>query len=151
MYTLEIVVKDPELRALYEKRANFAEDSGVDLYVPADVLSEFGKVMFLDHQIQCRLVDETGKRYPFFLYPRSSISKTPLMLANSVGIFDLLYNGQIIAALRHVDTLVHNYMIQKHTRLVQICAPDLSPLQVRIIDQLDETSRGTGGFGSTGQ
>ena len=151
MYTLEIVVKDPELRALYEKRANFADDSGVDLYVPVDTLSEFGKVMFLDHQIQCRLVDENGKRYPFFLYPRSSISKTPLMLANSVGIFDKNYNGNCIAALRHVDTLVHNFMITKHSRLVQICAPDLSPIQVRIINQLDETLRGTGGFGSTGK
>ena len=36
------------------------------------------------------------------------------------------------------------------TRLFQICSPDLSPLKLVIVEELTETSRGEGGFGSTG-
>ena len=43
-----------------------------------------------------------------------------------------------------------NYLIDKGTRLFQICAPDLSPLKVVVVYELSETSRGEGGFGSTG-
>ena len=44
----------------------------------------------------------------------------------------------------------YSYTIKKGTRLVQICSPDLSPLSIRFVDNLDSTHRGTGGFGSTG-
>ena len=152
-YILEICPSTQELKELYEKRCN-TTDSGVDLYVPNETTIVCGDVCFLSHGIKCRLVDEIGNTYPYYLYPRSSISKTPLMLANSVGIIDMSYRGQIISALRYlpVDTVgLSTYTIEKGTRLVQLCAPDLSPLRVKIVDHLDETSRGEGGFGSTGK
>ena len=85
----------------------------------------------------------------YYLYPRSSISKTPLMLANHVGVIDSGYRGNIIGSFRN---LVEKYTVQKYTRLLQICAPDLRPLYVEIvsIEDLDITSRNEGGFGSTG-
>lgn len=101
----------------------------------------------------------------FYLYPRSSISKTRMRLANSVGIIDAGYRGDLIAA---VDTIgvfgstdiwhIWNETlspIKKYDRYFQVCAPDLSPFIVHIVETEQElsppTTRGTGGFGSTGQ
>lgn len=100
----------------------------------------------------------------FYLYPRSSISKTRMRLANSVGIIDAGYRGDLIAA---VDTIGlfgstdiwHVWKetlspIKKYDRYFQVCAPDLSPFLVHIVDTEHDlgspTSRGSGGFGSTG-
>lgn len=100
----------------------------------------------------------------FYLYPRSSISKTRMRLANSLGIIDAGYRGDLIAA---VDTIGlfgstdiwHIWKetlspIKKYDRYFQVCAPDLSPFLVHIVETESElgapTARGTGGFGSTG-
>ena len=108
-----------------------------------------------------------GKSAPacgFYLYPRSSISKTRMRLANSVGIIDAGYRGDLIAA---VDTIGffgstdiwHIWKetlspIKKYDRYFQVCAPDLTPFLVHIVDAEHElsppTNRGHGGFGSTG-
>ena len=86
---------------------------------------------------------------PFQIYPRSSISKTPLLLANHVGIIDSGYRGNLITAFRCLE---NSYLAEKNTRLVQICLPSLGPFHVKIVneDDLSNTSRGAGGFGSTG-
>jgi dUTP pyrophosphatase len=148
-YTLEICTENEDISNFYLSRCNYNEDSGVDLFVPEDVTVKGNEVFFLSHKIICRLVDEEGKTYPYFLYPRSSISKTPLMLANSVGIIDKNYRGNIIAALR--NTSGENTLITQGTRLVQICAPDLSPIRVKLVETIDSTERGSNGFGSTGK
>lgn len=100
----------------------------------------------------------------FYLYPRSSISKTRMRLANSVGIIDAGYRGDLIAA---VDTIGlfgstdiwHIWKetlspIKKYDRYFQVCAPDLSPFLVHIVETEQDlsppTDRGAGGFGSTG-
>lgn len=100
----------------------------------------------------------------FYLYPRSSISKTRMRLANSVGIIDAGYRGDIIAAVDTIGLFGSNDIwhvwketlspIKKYDRYFQLCAPDLSPFQVHIVDTEAElgapTIRGQGGFGSTG-
>jgi len=87
----------------------------------------------------------------YYMYPRSSLSKTPLRLANSTGIIDAGYRGPLIGMF---DCLVDNYDADLHTRLLQICAPNLIPIFVNVINAAEElgpeTSRGEGGFGSTG-
>jgi dUTPase len=100
----------------------------------------------------------------FYLYPRSSISKTRMRLANSVGIIDAGYRGDIIAAVDTIGLFGSNDIwhvwketlspIQKYDRYFQLCAPDLSAFLVHIVDTEAElgapTIRGQGGFGSTG-
>lgn len=84
----------------------------------------------------------------YYMYPRSSISKTSMRLANSVGIIDSGYRGHLIAM---VDT-EPNTSLKKYERYFQICAPNLCPIFVKMVDQIDtNTSRGSGGFGSTGR
>ena len=107
----------------------------------------------------------TSKPSPFLLHPRSSLSKTPLMLANHTGIIDSGYRGWIIGAFRNLsaynsvlngcicDNNEYSYRVEKHTRLLQICHPSLCPIYVEMVDNeeyLSTTERGEGGFGSTG-
>ena len=88
----------------------------------------------------------------YYIYPRSSTgSKSPLRLANSVGIIDAGYRGDYITVFdnwRGTD-----YQVEKFQRLVQICPPNLTyPMFVDVVDDLGEpTLRGEGGFGSTGK
>lgn len=93
---------------------------------------------------------------PFYLYARSSIGKTPIRMANSVGIIDSGYRGSIGAYIDNIQRTSDcnsSWTIEKNTRLFQLCSPNLEPIEVEIVDNEDElgfTSRGTGGFGSTG-
>lgn len=165
MYTLEICPENDTIKEFYKNRLNYSDDSGVDLYVPENISFGLGETKFIDHKIKCRMVNEKGDCVGYYLYPRSSISKTPLTLANNVGIIDKNYRGNIIAACRHNPTDAdwkylftnHNgvenrgYELIKSSRIVQICAPDLSPLSLKLVDSLDLTDRGISGFGSTGQ
>jgi len=157
VYTLEICVASQEIKDYYKNRVNYVTDSGVDLFVPQDIQVASGDTVFVSHQITCRMLDENGHQVGYYLYPRSSIAKTPLILANSVGIIDANYRGNIIAALRYIpryqdlksDTQPV-YTIEKGSRLVQICGPTLEPIRVKLVETMDtNTDRASGGFGST--
>ena len=83
------------------------------------------------------------------LAPRSSIYKTGFMMANSRGIIDRTYRGQLMAPMVSVGSLLTS--VEKGTRLFQIIAPALGHIkEVVYVDSLPETARGEGGFGSTG-
>ena len=95
----------------------------------------------------------------YYLYPRSSIVKTPFRLSNSVGIIDAGYRGEIMAVVDNIDSAnndmkvcINKYM-PPMSRMFQICSPTLEPFMVKIVEneeQLGLTERGSGGFGSTG-
>jgi len=92
----------------------------------------------------------------YYMYPRSSLSKTPLRLANSVGIIDSGYRGNLCAKF---DVLYDpsEWVCEKNHRLLQICSGTLKPFRVEIVDNVEDlnkngdTERGSGGFGSTGK
>ena len=154
-------------------------DAGFDLFLPSaipnDGLIESGKTVKLDHKVKCsmRRIDAgtevrvgvyegnlvispppgTSRPVGYYMYPRSSTgTKTPLRLANSVGIIDSGYRGPLIAAFDNRSNMDFNVTPQQ--RLVQICPPDLSyPIYIKLVKNVAElgvTSRGEGGFGSTG-
>jgi dUTP pyrophosphatase len=134
-------------------------NSGFDVFVPQDVLFDtLYQSTFVNMGIKSAMLNYDSilkKMVPtgFNVHPRSSISKTPLMLANHTGIIDMGYRGSIIAALRLLPLQnCTKYTVERHTRLVQICHPSLYPIYVNIVHEkeLSSTSRGEGGFGSTG-
>jgi dUTP pyrophosphatase len=142
---------------------NVFPDSGFDLFVPNNVTFDREiESKFIDFQIKTEMVhcdvnSRTYKTCAFNIHPRSSISKTPLMLANHTGIIDSGYRGSIIGAFRWLrpsrDNSNNNYYsVEQNTRLIQICHPTLCPIYVVIVDEneLSTTERGAGGFGSTG-
>jgi dUTP pyrophosphatase len=164
-YTLEILCENETVKQYYSKRSNFEDDAGVDLYCPTSVYIGCNQPVatMIDYKIKCRMLDESGNQVSYYLYPRSSIAKTPLLLANSVGIVDSSYRGTIKAAFRNTyltQNWIHGesdekedygYTIQEGERLVQICGPTLLPIKLKLVDSLDTTERGEGGFGSTGK
>ena len=85
------------------------------------------------------------------MLPRSSMSKTGLMLMNSVGVIDKSYRGELIAALW--NTTNDTVKVAAGQRLVQIVARDMDDIKlVTVVDELpgSVSERGEGGFGSTG-
>ena len=160
MRTLFIHTANNELREKYmisveehNRQVNSSHpNSGFDLFSPEDIETNLNTVK-LDTQVTCSMLDDNKDNCGFYLYPRSSISKTNLRFANSVGIIDSGYRGRLLAIF---DIIRNDYVsttIEKHSRLLQICSGDLQPFIVILVDDkilLGETARGSGGFGSTG-
>ena len=140
---------DPELNEYYQNKVKEHNsmgthpNSGFDIASPISV--QASETFKLDFKVRGAMYDNDVP-IGYYLYARSSIAKTGLRLANSVGIIDSGYRGNIMA---YFD-VIKNDTVEVHQRLVQICAPDLGPFKVELVDSLDETERGEGGFGSTG-
>lgn len=139
----------------YEVQHDPCPNSGFDLAAPMDIDAKGGTIesVSLDTMIKCKMVHGSKDQcIGFYTYPRSSISKTPLMLANHVGIIDSGYRGHLIGKFRNLGT--SDYQLTKLERYLQVCMATLEPFLVCMVDSeeaLGETSRGTGGFGSTGK
>jgi dUTP pyrophosphatase len=145
MNTLNIC-PDESVYELYSKKSNYNTDSGFDLFCPDSMIIPPKSIATIDFKIKCSPNFE--KLSGYYLYPRSSISKTPLMMANSVGIIDHSYRGNIMAKVYNTSDIP--FQINRGERLFQICMPTLQPFDVSFVNALDSTERGSGGFGSTG-
>lgn len=178
----EIVNSYKEKVAAHNKKVCESKypDSGFDLFVPYDYSKHaFG---YTDNRIspitfraplgvKCAmiLVDSYTERAAssatpatpvgYYLYPRSSIVKTPFRMANSVGIIDAGYRGEVMAVVDNIDSANNDLKacLDRYaapmSRMFQICSPTLDPFLVRIVEHENElgiTERGSGGFGSTG-
>ena len=129
----------------YKNHGHFHDgDAGLDLYVLENIDFEPGETKAIKLGISCE--PEDGKAY--YLFPRSSISKTPLRMANSIGLIDGGYRGEIMAMCDNIKTERHT--IKKGQRLFQLVATDSSPITYELSESLEMTTRGAGGFGSTG-
>jgi dUTP pyrophosphatase len=98
------------------------------------------------------LAFEIPPQYALYLFPRSSVSKTALGLANSVGVIDPSYRGPVKAVFRVNYNEEGRYMTynvgDKIGQLVVLPRLDINWIES---DELDDTERGSGGFGSTGK
>ena len=129
---------------------NNTDNSGFDLFFPEETRFASIDSKMVKFNIKCVMRNANGVAVGYYLYPRSSLSKTPLMLANHVGIIDAGYRGEIIGAFRLLRQ--EQYTVGSYERLLQICSADLSKFNVKLCDvsNIDATQRGAGGFGSTG-
>lgn len=84
----------------------------------------------------------------FDVVPRSSLIKTGYLLANSVGVIDRTYVGEILVPLLKVDPAAAD--LDLPARVVQLIPRPIVHFAVEEVDALDATRRSTGGFGSTG-
>ncbi len=141
MLSVQILKKG--LTEAYTKKRNHASDCGFDCYSEPVVVPAMARAFPVPLGIAA--APSIGKG--FMLVPRSSITKTPLRLSNSMGIIDPDYRGEIQA---RVDNLSNNIFEIDGQSLFQLVWGDLSPMKVQFVDSLPETARGSGGFGSTG-
>lgn len=83
------------------------------------------------------------------LAPRSSMSKTPLRCANSVGIIDEDYRGELSIVYENVSC--KDYEVARGDRIAQLIIVPIAIVDVEEAQTLSETERGDGGYGSTGK
>jgi dUTP pyrophosphatase len=180
-YRLEIVPFE-SAKDLYKSVLERSdENAGFDMFVAEECETKAGSVSLLNLGCKARMVkcfpDEIEQEVPYWLAPRSSIWKSGVTQANSLGVIDKSYRGVLMGAVLPIhkpngywsnisgtpssgscvwvncdskDT--GNPIIEKGQRLFQILAPDMGHIkEVRIVESLPETERGEGGFGSTGR
>lgn len=132
----------------YPKRAHVT-DAGLDLKSAENVLIEPDETRL----VHCGIHIEIPQGFAGFIFPRSGLAtKKGLRLANSVGVIDSDYRGEIMCAFT-VDTGRPAYKIEKYDRIAQLV---ILPFWQGILENVDElyklskTGRGSGGFGHTG-
>lgn len=158
-------------------------NAGFDLFVVKDTQCDAGKVTLLDLGCKARMVkcfaDGSETEVHYWMPPRSSIWKSGVTQANSLGIIDKSYRGTLMGAVlpihkpsgywsqlsagdgpktgtyvwKNCDSKdTGSPLIEKGQRLFQIVAPDMGHIkEVKIVETLPETVRGAGGFGSSGR
>ena len=165
-----IKVKILDEKATVPSKA-YETDTGYDLtFIGIDKI--VGDVVFFKTGIA---VQPPSGHY-FDIVPRSSISKLPLMLANSIGIIDETYTGELLVALRVMHsnmghgnertswpnglvslfnkkpstmTDVANQILVNNPKLCQLILKKRIKADIEVVESLDKTERGDGGFGST--
>ncbi len=101
------------------------------------------------HEYGTGLSIQLPEGYEAQIRPRSSISKKSLLLINSPGTIDSDYTGELIVRFKEVDPRSEIYQVgDRIAQLVVMPVPKVSFVEV---DELTDTKRGSGGFGSTGK
>lgn len=124
----------------YKKHAS---DSGYDLTL-VEKIKQTGIIEYYSTNLKIK----PAYGWYFDLIPRSSMPKTGYCLANDIGIIDRTYTGPIIAMLRKFDSNAKD--LELPARIVQIIPRPIIHFNMELIDDLEETNRSSGGFGSTG-
>lgn len=128
--------------------------AGWDLYLPETVTLRPGEVSRVGFQVAVAIPEG----YVGLLVPRSSAGvKLGVRLANTVGVIDSDYRGEVVAALtvsdKKVSSLVvgeHEVVIHKGSRICQLVVVPVNVAPLKVVSSLPDTLRGEGGFGSTG-
>jgi len=160
---MDIKFKKTHENAVVPKRAN-PTDAGADLTAVSlrVEMQETGDAYgFVEYDTGISVAIPDG--YVGLIFPRSSVSKTALQLANSVGVIDSSYRGSIKVRFR-LDALGHAIVndcdgqftgltpatYKVGDRIAQLVVVPISLVNYVETDTLDETIRGEGGFGSSG-
>jgi dUTP pyrophosphatase len=123
-------------------------DAGMDL-VATSILSE----TTTDVTYGTGISMEIPKGYVGLVFPRSSIRKYDLSLSNCVGVIDSGYRGELQATFKKTNWLKggESDKYQIGDRIVQIIIIPYPSVTFVEVDELSESERGDGGFGSTGK
>ena len=128
----------------YAEKQNLATDSGLDLVFPETIIVPPNARSF---KIPLGVCVEYPEGY--YLYARSSIAKTPLVFANSVGIIDSGYRGEILAKFK-TNTNVVPAVYKENERIMQMMILPYPEIEFAEVKELNESDRNAEGFGSTG-
>lgn len=154
-YILRIIANNEEIANLYKNHSYYNEgDSGIDLFCSEDIVIKTGETKKIKFDISCEIIcvdndKEDVYNISYLLLPRSSIVKTPLRMANSMGLIDAFYRNNICAFVDNIKE--QDYEVKKGTRLFQLIVPSLKPFhRIEVSDHfLNPNKNRNGGFGST--
>jgi dUTP pyrophosphatase len=121
-------------------------DAGLDLRAAEDVVIEPGERA----KVRTGLAVAIPDGHAGLVLPRSGLaSRHGLTLANSPGLIDAGYRGEVLCAVVNLDPR-EPVRIARGDRIAQLVVVEIPELAAVWASQLPETSRGEGGFGSTG-
>jgi dUTP pyrophosphatase len=158
-FTIKVV--EQQNKHFYENHSTFHEgDAGLDLYTVEDTMILPGETKLVDLGIQCQsksfnwcvwnwMKGNFYKYHSYLLLPRSSISKTPLIMHNSIGLIDSGYLGNL--KLPFYNTSTDPFLVERGTRYAQLVNGNLSSVSFKLVEDHRRTDRGSNGLGSTGQ
>ena len=120
-------------------------DAGLDLYSTIDyVLKPFERKL-----VPTGIKIEIPEGYAGFVQPRSGLAiNNGISLVNTPGLIDSGYRGEIKAILINFDP-VENFEIKKGDKICQFVIMKIENAEIVLKDELDDSDRGEGGFGST--
>ena len=124
-------------------------DAGMDL-TAIEVKKSFDSVrdVYTKVIVDSGIAVEIPNGHVGLVFPRSSIQSTGLRLTNSVGVIDSQYRGSIKAYFDILDPTLKYYEIGE--RFAQLIILPYPQIEFEEFDELSETERGSGGFGSSG-
>lgn len=131
-------IKDPEYAC--------EGDAGLDLYSTVDcILRPYER-----RKVPTGIKVAIPEGYAGFVQPKSGLAiKNGLSLVNTPGLIDSGYRGEICAILINLDP-EKDFVIKLGDKICQMVIQRVENVKIEFADKLDETSRGEGGFGSTG-
>ena len=118
------------------------EAAGYDLYSYESETVVPKQIKLIDTGISIRVPEGTYGR----IAPRSSVSKKDLILANSVGVLDSGYRGELKIRFQKMGEEIYEI----GERIAQILVLPIPEIEFEEVENLSESVRGEGGFGSTG-
>lgn len=140
---MKIKVKRLNELAMLPTKAH-ATDAGFDLYATSKIYDNDGNVVY-----GCGLAFEIPEGYMGLVFPRSSNARTQLILSNSVGVIDAGYRGEVTAKFKRLYLISQGeYAIGE--RFAQIIFLPIPNVELEITDELSDSERGMGGYGSSG-
>jgi dUTP pyrophosphatase len=143
MIELEIKLLDEDLPA---PRYQHAGDAGLDLPSRIDYVLEPGERAMIPTGISVAI----PRGYAGFVLPRSGLaSRHGIALVNSPGLVDSGYRGEMSIIMINTDKR-EAFHIKRGDRIAQLVIQRVEEVAVVKVDSLEDTSRGSGGFGSTG-
>lgn len=121
-------------------------DAGLDLRSSEDVtLAPFERSL-----ISTGLAVAIPEGYAGFVQPRSGLAlKQGLSMANTPGLIDAHYRGELKICAINLDS-EKSIEVKRGDRIAQLVIQKVPVVDLCIVDELDETDRGAGGFGSSG-
>lgn len=118
--------------------------AGVDLVAVDHYYDEDNKY----HEYGVGIAVEIPQGYELQIRPRSSIRKKSLILVNSPGTIDADYRGELIVTFKEIDDRGEIYAVGE--RIAQAVLVPIPKVVYQEVEELTDTKRGDGGFGSTG-
>lgn len=121
-------------------------DAGLDLRSAIDAVIEPGERCL----VPCGIKVAIPEGHAGLVMPRSGLAaKRGITIVNAPGLIDSGYRGEVQAILLNTDKM-ESFSIAKGDRIAQLVIIQVPEVEVAVVDQLDITSRGENGFGSSG-
>lgn len=119
-------------------------DAGIDLYAAEDAVVT-GETVLIFTGVAVAVPDG----HVGLVCPRSGLSRWGVTVANAPGVVDSGYRGELLVRLTTTSIAAHQ--VRRGDRIAQMLIVPIVRPEVNVVDRLDDTERGTNGFGSTGR